>query len=175
MAVIDPVRQAREREDSVTVGSRNSKLALVQTRDVISKLHSAFGPKPDFHILTGGVVGDVDKQTPFKALSAKTGMADTGKSLWTTSLEADLVNGKYDFLVHCLKDMPTTLPPDCALAAITEREDPSDAVVMSPRLKYTRLQDLPAGSVVGTSSCRRRALIGKNWPHLAVQECRGNV
>ncbi|KAK3671392.1 hypothetical protein LTR78_008670 [Recurvomyces mirabilis] len=175
MAVTDPIHDARERADVVTIGSRNSKLALVQTRDVITKLHSVYGPRPDYQVLTGGVTGDADKRTPFKALAAQTGLANVGKSLWTTSLEADLVDGKYDFLIHCLKDMPTTLPLNCALSAITEREDPSDAVVMSPRASYTRLCDLPAGSVVGTSSCRRKALIGRSWPHLVVQECRGNI
>lgn len=156
-------------------GCRKSKLALVQARWVTSKLGQTLDPPPTFQIATGSAVGDADKQTPFAVLSKLTGGSDIGKSLWTNDLELDLVAGKVHCLVHCLKDMPTTLPPHCLLAAVPEREDCSDAVCMRSDLKFTSIDQLPPGSVVGTSSSRRKALIRRNWPHLEVIECRGNV
>lgn len=85
------------------------------------------------------------------------------------------MSGKTDLLVHCLKDMPTALPRDCLLGAIPEREDPSDAVIMRAGSEVGSIGQLPPGSVVGSSSLRRRALVRRNWPHLEVAECRGNV
>ncbi|CEJ82084.1 hypothetical protein VHEMI02174 [[Torrubiella] hemipterigena] len=156
------------------LGSRKSDLALIQARYVMAQIEK-LPDAPKIEIQTGTAAGDKDKITPFLELSKQTGGSDLGKSLWTNELEADLVAGKVHFLVHSLKDMPTTLPPNCLLGAITEREDPSDAVVMPKGSKYTSIDELPAGSVVGSSSSRRRALIRKNWPHLEVEECRGNV
>ena len=159
----------------VVAACRKSELALVQTRHVISQLSEALTPPPTFTIATGSAAGDTDKVTPFMLLSKQAGGSDAGKGLWTSGLEADLVAGRADFLVHCLKDMPTTLPPDCLLGAITEREDPSDAVVMRLGSGFESIDQLPPGSVVGSSSSRRRALVRRNWPHLEVAECRGNM
>ena len=159
----------------VIAACRKSSLALIQTRYVISQLTQTLDPVPAFTVATGRAAGDADKQTPFALLSEQMGGSDLGKSLWTNELEADLVSGKVDFLVHCLKDMPTTLPPDCLLVAISEREDPSDAIVMRPSSGFSSIDQLPSGSVVGTSSSRRRTLVQRNWPHLNVVECRGNM
>lgn len=161
----------------VVAGCRKSDLALIQARHVVSQLAKAPGlvPPPTFSIATASVAGDADKQSPFMLLSKQTGGSDVGKSLWTNGLETDLVSGKVHFLVHCLKDMPTMLPPNCLLGAISEREDPSDAVVMKTGSGLKSIDQLPPGSVVGSSSSRRRALVRRNWPHLEVVECRGNV
>jgi hydroxymethylbilane synthase len=156
-------------------GCRKSELALIQARHVNSILAASLDPAPEFTVGTRSVAGDADKTTPFLLLSKQVGGSDVGKSLWTNGLEDDLLAGNFDYLIHCLKDMPTTLPPDFILGAICEREDPSDAVIMPPNSKYTSIDQLPAGSVVGTSSSRRKALVRRNWPHLQVQECRGNV
>ncbi|KAJ5958207.1 Tetrapyrrole biosynthesis hydroxymethylbilane synthase [Penicillium vulpinum] len=159
----------------IVIGCRKSELALTQTRSIISALNQTLDPSPTFEIATSSVVGDADKQTPFILLSKQTGGSDIGKSLWTNGLETDLLAGKVQFLIHCLKDMPTTLPPKCLLAAIPEREDCSDAVVMKSDSGFKSIDQLPPGSVVGTSSSRRRALVRRNWPHLEVVECRGNL
>ncbi|KAK7221465.1 hypothetical protein V2G26_009468 [Clonostachys chloroleuca] len=159
----------------VVVGCRKSELALIQARYVVSQLEKALARPPPFEIATRSVVGDADKQTPFMQLSKQTGGSDVGKSLWTNGLEEDLLSGKAHLLVHSLKDMPTNLPPNCLLGAIPEREEPTDAVVMRPDSEYKTIDQLPPGSVVGSSSSRRRALIRHNWPHLEVAECRGNV
>jgi hydroxymethylbilane synthase len=72
-------------------------------------------------------------------------------------------------------DMPTTLPPTCALGIICAREDPRDVVVMKSSSPYKRIQDLPAGSIVGTSSVRRKAQTQRHFPHLKCVDVRGNL
>lgn len=78
-------------------------------------------------------------------------------------------------VVHCVKDMPTQLPPDCEIAWMGNRVDPRDALVMKPGLPYKSLGELPEGSVVGTSSVRRSAQIKRNYPHLRFKDVRGNL
>jgi len=72
-------------------------------------------------------------------------------------------------------DMPTSLPSSCALGVICEREDPRDVVVMKANSPYKRIQDLPAGSVVGTSSVRRKAQTFRHFPQLKCIDVRGNL
>lgn len=160
---------------TVFVGCRKSELALIQARTIVSDLTKAADPAPSFTIVTGSVAGDADKQSPFLQLSKQTGGSDVGKSLWTSDLETKLVAGEVQVLVHSLKDMPTTLPPKCLLASVPEREDPTDAVIMRSDSKFTSIDQLPPGSVIGSSSSRRKALIRRKWPHLQVEECRGNL
>lgn len=71
--------------------------------------------------------------------------------------------------------MPTTLPASCSLGVICEREDPRDVVVMKSNSGYSRIQDLPQGSVVGTSSVRRKAQTLRHFPHLKCVDVRGNL
>ncbi|CAI7595303.1 unnamed protein product [Penicillium discolor] len=159
----------------LVVGCRKSELALTQARTIISELKQKLDPSPTFEIATSSVVGDADKESPFLVLSKQAGGSDVGKSLWTNGLEKDLAAGKFQFLIHCLKDMPTALPPNFLLGAIPEREDCSDAVVMKSGSVFKSIDQLPPGSVVGSSSSRRKALVRRNWPHLEIQECRGNL
>jgi hydroxymethylbilane synthase len=161
--------------DSVfRIGSRNSILALAQSK-LVSSLLAAKHSNVSFPISTVMVQGDADKTTPFLKMTAGGVGSDAAKSLWTTELEDKLRAGELDILVHCLKDLPTLLPQGCLLGAVTKREDPSDAVLMKAGSPYKSLDDLPAGSVVGTSSIRRKALLKLSHPDLVVQECRGNV
>ncbi|KAH6683667.1 porphobilinogen deaminase [Plectosphaerella plurivora] len=159
----------------IIISCRRSDLAVVQAENIKTILSTPPTPHT-FRIVTGTAAADTDKVSPFAALLSKqAGGSDAGKSLWTNDLERDLVAGRAHVLVHCLKDMPTTLPAGCALAAVTEREDPSDAVVMRQGAVWKTIGELPTGSVVGSSSSRRRALVKRNWPHLEVAECRGNL
>lgn len=89
-----------------------------------------------------------------------------GKSLWTKDLEVALQERRVDMLVHCLKDVPTTLPDGCIIGAILEREDPVDSLVVKAGEKWKSLEELPAGSVVGTSSVRRIAQLRRSFPQL---------
>jgi hypothetical protein len=87
-------------------------------------------------------------------------------ALWTKELEVCLLDGSCDAIVHCLKDVPTEFPPGCTLGAVLEREDPTDALVVKAGLPYTTLEELPEGSVIGTSSVRRVAQLRRKFPGL---------
>ncbi|PWY95173.1 porphobilinogen deaminase [Aspergillus sclerotioniger CBS 115572] len=158
---------------SLRLGTRNSKLALVQAEHISKELTKAH-PGIQFPWKTVVVRGDADKTSPFLKFA---GPSDAAKNIWTEEMEAKLCGGELDVLVHCLKDMPTRLPDTCSLGAIVHREDPTDALVMKEGLRsqYTDLAELPRGSVVGTSSTRRKALLRFRYPHLRVEECRGNL
>lgn len=95
-----------------------------------------------------------------------------GKGLFTEELEASMRDGSIDIAVHSLKDMPTDLPEDLIIGAITERESPCDALI-SP--KYKTLDQLPEGAKVGTSSLRRQAQLLHERPDLHISVLRGNV
>lgn len=86
-----------------------------------------------------------------------------------------MLAGDIDVIVHSLKDVPTVLPEGCLITVFPYREDPTDALIVRAGLPYRTLEEIPAGSVVGTSSVRRTAQLKHFCPHLIVQECRGNV
>jgi len=95
-----------------------------------------------------------------------------GKGLFVKELEAALLEGSADIAVHSMKDVPMQLEPEFSLVAIGPREVPLDALVSS---KYSSLEDMPPGAVVGTSSLRREAQIHARYPYLAVTPLRGNL
>jgi hydroxymethylbilane synthase len=95
-----------------------------------------------------------------------------GKGLFVKELEVAMHEGRADLAVHSLKDVPMELPDGFELAAVLEREDPRDAFVST---QYASLAELPPGSVVGTSSLRRQALIAARYPQLVIKPLRGNL
>ena len=95
-----------------------------------------------------------------------------GKGLFVKELEIALEDGRADIAVHSLKDVPMDLPAGFELACVMEREDPRDAWVSS---QYARLEDLPQGAVVGTSSLRRTVLLRALRPDLKIEPLRGNL
>ena len=97
------------------------------------------------------------------------------KGLFTKELEAQMLVGRADIAVHSLKDLPTNLPEGLMLGCITEREDPADALVVNAKNANHRLDTLPEGAVVGTSSLRRLAQLRHHYPHLSFKDVRGNV
>jgi hydroxymethylbilane synthase len=97
------------------------------------------------------------------------------KGLFTKELELGMIEKSIDFAVHSLKDLPTNLPEGLALAAITERENPADAVVFHEKYKGQTLETLPAGAVIGTSSLRRLAQLRHKFPHFTFKDVRGNL
>ncbi|KAK4212340.1 porphobilinogen deaminase, dipyromethane cofactor binding domain-containing protein [Rhypophila decipiens] len=158
---------AESQEQVIRIGTRRSKLALKQVDLIMAEL-SAVHPGAKFEVHPIATMGDKDKVTPLPQL---------GKGLWTNELEAALVQKEVDFIVHCLKDMPTSVPAGCLLGCVTKREDPRDVVIFSARHgdKYKKLADLPAGSVVGTSSVRRAAQLRRWYPGLEFKDVRGNI
>jgi hydroxymethylbilane synthase len=145
----------------IVLASRASKLAQIQTNMVLDALRQA-NPGLAFETMFMSTEGDKNQTQALYLLG--------GKALWTKELEVALVQGEVDVLVHCLKDMPTSLPEGCELGAILEREDPVDCLVVKNGLAYRTLDDLPAGSIVGTSSVRRVAQLRRNYPQLAFQD-----
>lgn len=97
-----------------------------------------------------------------------------GKGVFTRELEEALIDGRIDLAVHSLKDLPTILPEQLELAAMCEREDPRDALVVHGA-EHVSLRELPPGAVVGTSSPRRLAQVKYLRGDLDVKELRGNV
>ncbi|XP_062712765.1 porphobilinogen deaminase [Aedes albopictus] len=150
----------------IRVGSRKSELALIQTKHVIACLQK-LNPEVQYEIHTMTTVGDrvLNKSLP------KIGE----KSLFTKDLEDALRNGGVDFVVHSLKDLPTSLPIGMAIGAVLEREDPRDALVLNQKYRGKTLATLPKGSVIGTSSLRRSAQLARLHPHLVVCDIRGNL
>ncbi|KAI1848566.1 hypothetical protein JX265_011580 [Neoarthrinium moseri] len=153
---------------TIRVGTRKSALALKQADYVVSSL-SKLHPDVNFEIVGMHSAADKDKVTALYNFG--------GKGLWTNELEAGLMARELDIIVHSLKDMPTSLPDGCVLACVPEREDPRDVVVVKKALegRYNSLADLPAGSVVGTSSVRRMAQIRRRYPALEFRDMRGNI
>ncbi|PGH14116.1 porphobilinogen deaminase [Helicocarpus griseus UAMH5409] len=149
-----------------TIGTRKSKLALLQT-DLVRAALKAAHPEYEFNTLTKDAAGDLNKVTPLREF--------TTKNLWTEELEELLVAKQIDLVVHSLKDVPTQIPETCILGAVMPREDPRDVLVIKKGLPNMTLADLPAGSVVGTSSVRRTAQLARHYPHLKTQDMRGNI
>jgi hydroxymethylbilane synthase len=148
----------------IRIGTRSSELALRQARLVQAALE-ARGVASD--LVTYRTVGDKRLDEPLSSIGAK--------GLFTKELEQDLLKGKTQIAVHSLKDLPTESPPGLIVAAVLQREDPRDALVVNGRILAQSLDDLPRGSRVGTSSLRRRAQLLAARPDLEVAELRGNV
>ena len=148
----------------VRIGTRSSELALRQARLVQAALE-AQGLVCE--LVTYRTVGDKRLGEPLSAIGAK--------GLFTKELEQDLLKGKTQIAVHSLKDLPTESPDGVLVAAVLEREDPRDALVVNGRILAQSLDDLPRGSRVGTSSLRRRAQLLAARPDLDIAELRGNV
>jgi hydroxymethylbilane synthase len=146
-----------------TVGTRGSKLALVQTTMVIGGLRALY-PECDFAVKIIKTTGDSVWNTPLYLIGQK--------GLFIKEIEEALLAGEVDLAVHSIKDLPTELLPGLALSAVLEREDPRDAFIS---LAHDRLADMPAGSSIGTSSMRRRAQILAFRPDLVILPLRGNV
>lgn len=151
----------------LVIGSRGSKLALVQAELVKTQL-ALLNPAIDIHIEVIKTTGDV-KTEPLSVIG--------GKGVFTKELEDALFDRRIDLAVHSLKDLPSIIPEGLALAAICERQDPRDALVLPlhSSLNCESLHDLPPGSIIGTSSPRRLAQLRHLRPDLAVTDLRGNV
>src|SRR5271163_3337645 len=143
------------------IGSRGSQLALWQAQH-ISALMRERGHEVEIEII---------KTTGDKITDVALAMVGT-KGMFTKEIEEALAAGRVDLAVHSLKDLPTDLAPGFEIAAITKREDPRDA--FCSRL-YSKIEDLPHGARVGTSSLRRQAQLKVIRRDLDIHPLRGNV
>ncbi len=148
------------------IASRRSKLAMVQTLWVKDQLERNI---PNLEVSIEAMATQGDKI--LDVALAKIG----DKGLFTKELEAQMLVGHADIAVHSLKDLPTNLPNGLKLGCITKREDPADALVVNKNNDCYKLENLPEGSIVGTSSLRRLAQLRNKYPHLVFKDIRGNV
>lgn len=142
----------------IVVGTRGSTLALTQTRFVVERLKENW-PETEFKVKTIKTRGDE-------------GASPKEQNIFVKELEEALLRKEIDIAVHSLKDLPTELPKGLKLASVPKRVDPRDAFLGRTA---KRLEDLPSGAVVGTSSVRRKAQLLAYRPDLLVKELRGNV
>jgi len=149
----------------IRIGTRGSKLALIQARETRRRLMASLELAEDaFEIVVITTTGDRIRDRPLSEIG--------GKGLFTKEIEEALFENRIDLAVHSAKDMPTTLPDGLGLTAYLPREDVRDAFI-SPKAKT--LEDLPKGAVVGSSSLRRAALVRSLRPDIEVIQFRGNV
>lgn len=156
------------KQQTLIIGSRGSKLALWQAEWVKARL-GTLHPALEVSIEIIKTSGDVMKEAPLAVIG--------GKGVFTKELEEALLAGRIDLAVHSLKDLPTILPANLTIAAITEREDARDALVLRAGFSTDNpsLRSLPEGALVGSSSPRRLAQLKHLRPDVRLKDLRGNV
>ena len=145
----------------VVLGTRGSKLALTQAGACAKRLRAA-GFSVEVRIIK--TTSEHHPDLPLSIIDQR--------DVFTRQLDEALLVGEIDLAVHSAKDVPTELPEGIVLAAITERHDPSDVLISNEGYD---VDGLPQGSVVATSSLRRRAQLLHRRPDLRVVEIRGNI
>lgn len=151
------------RPAEIRIGTRGSALALWQANHVRSRLLEA-NPLITVTIEAIKTTGDKILDSPLPAIG--------GKALFVKEIEEALLAGRVDLAVHSLKDMPTRLPEGLRIGAILPREDSRDAWIGAGG---TRLDDVPSGTRIGTSSLRRQAQLLHYRPDLEIVPLRGNL
>jgi len=150
------------------IGTRGSPLALAQAHETKRRLEASFPElrqEGAIEIRTISTTGDERLDISLSAIG--------GKGLFTKELDVALMSKEVDFCVHSTKDVPTVLVPGTKLCTMLPREDTRDAII-SPK-GITRIEDFPAGSVIGTASLRRQAQIYARNPKVTCVNFRGNV
>ena len=151
------------RKMKLRIGTRGSKLALWQANFIKSELLSQF-PDLDIQISVIKTKGDKLLDSPLSEIG--------GKGVFVKEIEESLLNNDIDIAVHSLKDLPSKLPDDLMIGAITKRQHPADATVSK---NDVQLEELKPGSKIGTGSLRRKAQILNIYPELEIVPIRGNV
>ncbi len=149
--------------DKLVIATRRSQLALWQSEYIKAELKKHY---PDMEVELQEFVTKGDKILDVPL--AKIG----GKGLFTKELEVALLNGDAHLAVHSLKDVPTQFEDGLQLAAVTKRFDPRDAFLSN---KYTSLEELPKGAIIGTTSLRRRMALKLLRPDIELKDLRGNI
>ena len=143
------------------IGSRESRLAVIQSQ-MVMELIAAAEPEAELELVTMKTTGD-------KILD-KTLDKIGGKGLFVRELDQALRDGRADFTVHSLKDMPMQVPEDLPLAAFSSREDPRDVLVLPEGVT-----ELDVSKPIGCSSRRRQLQLKLLFPDMDIQPVRGNV
>ena len=145
----------------IRIGSRESRLAVIQSQTVMEQIARA-EPNAELELVTMKTTGD-------KILD-KTLDKIGGKGLFVRELDQALRDGRADFTVHSLKDMPMEVPEDLPLAAFSCREDPRDVLVLPEGVT-----ELDHSKPIGCSSRRRQLQLKALFPDMDIEPVRGNV
>ena len=147
----------------IRIASRESSLAMVQSEWTAAKLRELY-PSAKVEIIGMTTKGDQILDKPLAQIG--------GKGLFIKELEVALEEGRADIAVHSMKDVPMTLPAGFSAIIVGAREDVHDAFVSN---KFSSIDELPQGAVVGTSSLRRESQLRHRRPDLKIEALRGNV
>ena len=148
----------------IVVGTRGSKLALIQTNWVIDKLKEIY-PEIEFEIKIIKTKGDLIQNVSLDKIG--------DKGIFVKEIEQQLIDKQIDMAVHSMKDMPSSLPEGLKFASIPKREDARDVLVLKDG--YSSINDLPIGSKIATGSKRRKYQLLKHRPDLNIVPIRGNI
>jgi hydroxymethylbilane synthase len=146
----------------ITIGTRDSKLAVIQAQWVLTKLREVF-PELKASLVKITTRGDRDSGTALDKFA--------GQGVFVKELEKALFDGDIDLAVHSLKDVPTEIPYGLFLAAATARLDPRDVLIS----RAGKLTGLAPGSKIGTGSLRRSVQLSAIRPDLEICGIRGNI
>ena len=153
-------------EKLIRIGTRGSKLALIQAEHIKSLLMTEKQTDITVEIEVISTAGD-------RSQSENIALSEIGgKGLFTKEIETKLLSGEIDMAVHSTKDMPTELPENLDLVCFPKRENVADAFISKD---VEHFENLPTGAVVGSASLRRRALLLRKRPDLEMIMFRGNV
>ena len=147
----------------IKIGTRASLLAVTQSTWVKDQIEQQY-PGSTVELVKITTKGDKILDVPL----AKVG----GKGLFVKEIEDALLDGRVDLAVHSMKDVPAELPDGLQVAIVPEREIPQDAFIS---VNYKTVDDLPEGSVIGTSSLRRKSQLACLRPDLNIKDLRGNL
>ena len=149
----------------IRIGTRGSELALWQAHNVKQRLENN-GNAVSITIIK--TQGDKIQDLSFDKLE--------GKGFFTKEIEAALLSNEVDLAVHSHKDLETSPPGGLVIAAVSEREDPSELLLISrENVDSSQVWDLKLNSSIGTSSARRKSVVVSNRNDLTIKELRGNV
>jgi hydroxymethylbilane synthase len=149
--------------DRLRIATRKSKLALWQAQyaaDLLCRVH----PELQVELVPLSTRGDEFQSAPLSEIG--------GKGLFIKELERAMLAGEADIAVHSMKDLPAQLPEGMVVPAVLARHDPRDAFISE---RFSSPAEMPAGTVLGTSSLRRQCLMKHQHPGLEVRFLRGNV
>ena len=149
------------------IGTRGSELATTQAATIATRITAVLGIRPETIIIQ--TQGDRVIDRPLRELE--------GRGYFTKEIEEALLSEKIDLAVHSFKDMPSLAPVGLAVAAVSEREDPADLLIVRPEAYNKDIVGLPIrlGATAGTSAVRRASQVASLRPDMATRDLRGNV
>lgn len=148
----------------LTIGSRESKLAVIQS-EMVMKAIEAYDSSIETELLTMKTTGDIILDRTLDKIG--------GKGLFVKELDRALMDERVDLTVHSLKDMPMEIPKELPLLAFSKREDPRDVLILP--LGVDGMDKMDENKPIGCSSLRRKLQLERIFPNMRVEPIRGNV